>query len=253
MKQTNQLSPFNSNKSSKIINPVNILSLFAMLTFCFSPTVNAQVSTFLEKGKSAISLRGGVSSVNNFMVTGSLGGSLKGKYDFEMTSNYGTIFSGYKEFYGKQSSQLYISGVATWWFLRKQIIPEIEINLGLKGGYENCTYNQFSYTYQDSIRIDDKNYWAAKIGFSSSVNIKLSEKWYFQPFYTIYFDCGEGEYYLNNDLIQYLDYGESSFLGFSLFHRNNRGNVFHVIFNENMSSHSSLTNYSIVVGYAIVL
>jgi hypothetical protein len=47
------------------------------------------------------------------MYTGSLGASLKGKYDFELTTNYGTQFSNYDELNSKESSQLYLSGMAT--------------------------------------------------------------------------------------------------------------------------------------------
>lgn len=227
--------------------------LFLALTICFSTSSNAQVSTFIEKGKSAVSLRGGISSVNNFMYTGSLGASLKGKYDFELTTNYGTQFSNYDELYSKESSQLYLSGIATWWFLRKQIIPDLEINLGLKGGYEHSTYNQFSYMIQDTVRIDYLNYYAAKIGFSSSMNVKLNEKWFFQPFYTIYFSCGQDTYNRDNEQNHFFNYGESSYLGFTFFHRNNSGNVFHITFNEYLSTYSSLTNYNLMVGYVIVL
>lgn len=243
-----------STKHSKMETPQTLfLLLVVVLTLCFSTVLNAQVSTFIEKGASAVSLRGGVSSVNNFMYTGSLGASLNGKFDFELTSNYGTLFSNYDELYSNESSQLYLSGIATWWFLRKQIIPDLELNLGLKGGYEHSTYNQFSYLIQDTVQIDYMNYYAAKIGFSSSMNIRLTEKWFFQPFYTIYFDCGEDTYYRDNELNRFFNYGESSYLGFSLFHRNNAGNVFHVTFNEYLSTYSTLTNYSVVVGYVIVL
>jgi hypothetical protein len=252
-KQTQLHLPNTTNQMTKYLSQAFSVIMLIALIFCSSISLNAQVSTFLEKGQNAISLRGGVSSVNNFMVTGALGGSLKGKYDFELTSNYGTQFSGYKEFNSKESNQLYLSGIATWWFLRKQIIPDLEINLGLKGGYEHCTYNQFSYLVQDTIRIDYMNYYAAKIGFSSSVNIKLSEKWFFQPFYTIYLNAGEDNYYWNNDLIRFFDYGESSYLGFSIFHRNTTGNVFHVTFNEYLSTYSSLTNYCVMVGYIITI
>jgi hypothetical protein len=237
------------------MNFPHILSilLIVALTFCLSTALNAQVSTFIEKGKSAVSLKGGISSVNNFMYTGSLGASLKGKYDFELTSNYGTQFGNSDELYSKESSQLYLSGIATWWFLRKQIIPDLEINLGLKGGYEHSTYNQYSYMIQDTVRIDYLNYYAAKIGFTSSVNVKLTEKWFFQPFYTIYFSCGQDSYKRDNELNHFFNYGESSYLGFSFFHRNNRGNVFHVTLNEYLSTYSSLTNYNLMVGYVIVM
>jgi len=253
MKKNDQQLPL-ATEPSKKKNPHFLSLLWLMsLILCFSMTLNAQVSTFIEKGASAVSLRGGVSSVNNFMYTGSLGASLNGKFDFELSSNYGTLFSNYDELYNNESSQLYLSGIATWWFIRKQIIPDLEVNLGLKGGYEHSTYNQFSYLIQDTVQIDYMNYYAAKIGFSSSMNIRLTEKWFFQPFYTIYFDCGEDTYYRDNELNRFFNYGESSYLGFSLFHRNNAGNVFHVTFNEYLSTYSTLTNYSVVVGYVIVL
>jgi hypothetical protein len=253
MKKDKQQLPLAAKQSKKNIPQVLSMLLLVALTFCFSTSLNAQVSTFIEKGKSAISLRGGISSSNNFMVTGSLGASLKGKFDFELISNYGTLFNNFDELNSKESSQLYLSGIATWWFLRKQIIPDFEINLGLKGGYEHCAYNQFSYMFQDTVRIDYMNYNDARIGFSSSMNIKLSEKWFFQPSYTIYFDCGEDTYYSNHELNHFLYYGESSYLGFSFFHRNKNGNVFHITFNEYLSTYSSLTNYNLMVGYIIVL
>jgi hypothetical protein len=242
-----------TKQSKKNIPQALYWSLLVALTFCFSTSVNAQVSTFIEKGKSAVSLQGGISSMNNFMYTGSLGASLKGKFDFELTSNYGTLFYNYDEINSKESNQVYLSGIATWWFLRKQIIPDLEINLGLKGGYEHCKYNQFSYIIQDTVRIDYMNYYAAKIGFSSSMNVKLTDKWFFQPFYTIYFDCGQDTYYRDNELNRFFNYGESSYLGFSLFNRSSNGNVFHVTFNEYLSTYSTLTNYSLMVGYVIVL
>ena len=113
----------------------------------------AQISRFLEKGQSGIGIRLGAEKTwGTVGYSGQVGGSIKGIIDIEASYT--------KDLYDQKklgllnnnaSSNMYELWVS-WWVLRKQIIPSIDVNLGVwaeicDGNYKNYSEIDTGTTY----------------------------------------------------------------------------------------------------------
>ena len=138
-------------------------------------TALAQVSTLLEKGKSAIGIKGiyGTSS-SHYGFGGKIGGSVIGKVDIDLLYRYSFGDQAKNNLLTNNATSAYYEGRLTWWLIRKEIIPAIEVNFGILGGFHYSKFSNFKYFDGSDITYSAYPYYQLSLGyvlpFQSSLN-----------------------------------------------------------------------------------
>lgn len=217
-------------------------------------TLNAQVSTYLEKGQSgagiSLNYEGAAGSDGVF---GILSYSHKGILDLSVCVNQ-TYFNKYEEdLMNLDATDLYYSGELTWWLLREKVSPSIEANFGINLGVERANYKNYSY-----IGGSYNGYFGGWVGISTSVCFNLPNKWTLQPMMFNYYGFGND---FNTQLVsggatletKEFYYGAVSFLGASLSKKFDSGNSLFFSFMQGLTNYNSNSDFNVGLGYVIAL
>lgn len=160
-----------------------LVVVFVLITL----SVNAQISTYLEKGTS------GIAPFLGYEIGNSSTGFCAGlNYSYKGTIEaYGAIFvpqlgdiEGLAEGSDNASALCYMID-ANWWFLRQSIVPGIEINVALNAGFQYEVYN--GLVFPD---MEVKDFIVGYVGPNFSVTFNLPNKWIVQPTYMCSYGIG---------------------------------------------------------------
>ncbi len=221
-------------------------------------SANAQFSRFLENGKSGI----GINALAETAGTGKeftgvgaeMGYTYKGKFDL-----HGMIaFDGYDEkalgLSSDKANSKYYEVVLTYWLFRKQVIPEINVNIGLYAGYAGSNYKDYLYfDNEDNDIAELKSFSEGMIGIMTTMNFKLTESWYFEPSMRLRYEMGSETAFDNNITKKHDFNGLTQEIGLFLFKRLDKGNAFNVGTRMLSDSYGSSNFYQFSVGYVIAL
>jgi hypothetical protein len=167
--------------------------IFAILMIIgFTVPAIGQISPFLEKGKSGFGILAGGDEGYSFKgLAGSVGLSLKGVLDAEFLVNYDMYDQYLEELNTDKAASTGYTGILTWWFLRKAPIPQLEVNVGLKGAYEYFTYSNFTW---DNVIPGSggeyTGYMGGQLGLDARIKINLTDSWSVMPGYWAVYQLG---------------------------------------------------------------
>jgi hypothetical protein len=219
---------------------------------------HAQVSRYLETGKSGIGI-GALAETSGYGrefngIGAELGYTYKGKFDF-----YGMYAAdGYDEkalgLNSDKATSAYYEVNLSYWVFRKQIIPEIIVNIGLYAGYAGSNYEGYKYfDNEDSDIAELKSFSEGYLGIMTGINFKLNDTWFFEPSLKVRYEMGK-EKIFDNDINKTNDFnGVTQEIGLFLFKRLNKGNTFTVGTRFFSDSYAGSDFYQLSVGYVFVL
>lgn len=230
--------------------------LLIALGFAFS--AQAQISRFLEQGKSGFgigALAEKAGKGKEFQGIGvEAGYTCKGKLDL-----YGMIaFDGYDEkalgLTSDKANSKYYEVVLNYWLFRKQIIPEIGVNIGLYTGYAGSNYKDYTYFDYGNVGIAElKSFSEGLLGVATTMNFKLTNTWFFEPSLKLRYEIGSEKTLLGAGNKNHDFNGLTQEIGIFLFKRLNKGNAFNVGTRMFSDSYGGTNFYQCSVGYVFAL
>lgn len=216
---------------------------------------SAQVSTLLEKGKSGFGAEGIYETshgINGF--GGKIGGSVAGNLDIEFTWKGRQYDQVIKNLLTDDASSAYYEGKLTWWLVRKEITPSLEVNLGPFAGFDYGPYKNYTYTRAaDNKTVTYKYYKDVQFGLATSVNFRIADSWILQPSLLFVHETGSQQEILPSGEHNYSDNGITSKMGFTVIKRFSKGCAIYLTEEEISTSFGYLAQFQISLGFVIPL
>lgn len=226
--------------------------VFIMIIGLSIPAIT-QISPYLEKGKSGLGLSAGLEQGTSFKgFQGKLGGSIKGILDIEakiISDSYDRVGEG---LITDDGSSFGMIGSATWWMLRKQPSPFIDVNVGLTGGIESYSFSNYRYIHnEDGNTVDYTGYLGGFLGFETRIKIRMNDNWSLMPGYSVGYDMGsEKRTELNQELTDPYS-GIMSRLSISLAKHFNKGNVLYFSVDQYFDTFLTGNYFEFSVGFLL--
>lgn len=213
----------------------------------------AQISPYLEKGKSGFGLSAGPEQGSSFKgYVGALSGSFKGILDLDFTMNADSYDKVKEGLLGDDASSLGLIGTATWWVIRKQPTPLTDLNFGLVAGFESFTFSKYSYIHEmDGNTVDYKGYMGGFFGLESRIKFRMNDSWSLIPGYSVVYDIGNEKRVESNEEFSDSYTGFMSKLGVSLSKRLNKGNVIYIAANQYFDTYETNNYFEITAGFIL--
>ena len=227
--------------------------LLVIICFGFAMSLNAQVSSYLNKGESGAGVIANYESGYGFDgVFGVFSYSHKGILDLSVCLSQ-SYFNEWEEgTTNPDATDFYYSGEVSWWVIREKPTQGIEVNFALNLGLEAANYKDYTF-----IGGSYDGYYGGWIGFNANVNFNLPNKWTLQPNLIHYYGFG---YDRNSELVGGVatntkDFyrGTGSMLGVSLQKKLNSGNSLIFSFMQGLSNYNNFNIFDVGVGYVIAL
>jgi len=120
-----------------------------LLVLCLGFGLNAQVSNYLEKGKSGLGINV-IGETSGYMrefrgLGAEVAYSFKGKLDLNATYIADSYDEKALDLTSDKASSGYYEAALTYWVLRDQVNQEIAFNLGLFAGVAGSVYKDYRY------------------------------------------------------------------------------------------------------------
>lgn len=157
--------------------------------------VKSQTTTLMDKGKQGFGCKLGIMRGSNYEGAHfGLGFTHKGIVDLNAAYN--------KRNYDTQDEVLFETGAKSftkslslsYWVLNSEIADNIIIKLGMTGGIEVSTFDNYKYVnWQNTHLVQLENSTIGNIGISTLVNISLEKNWKIQPNLSYTYLLGEKE------------------------------------------------------------
>ena len=223
-------------------------SLFTFIIICLGLGVSAQVSRYLEKGQSGITLRaGGEKTYGLYGFSAGVGGSVKGIFDIEFSYTKDNYDQESFDLLDPNSSSFLYEGWINWWVIRKQVIPSIDINLAVWGEYANAAYRDYRYIDTDTTKYN--SYQEGQFGFEASVNFRMTDTWWLQPAFSAYYCTGQEKWDQKATTIKHNYSRVASYIALGLAKRIKKSTLY-IQVNQYFSSNQGSTNaYKLSIGY----
>jgi hypothetical protein len=213
----------------------------------------AQISPYLEKGKSGFGLNLGYEQGRSFKgYLANLGYSYKGVLDLE--ANF------YTDAYDKDAEGLLLDNAGSkglmvclnWWPIRKQATPTIGVDFGLTMGINTFAFSKYSYLSSGTgLSTDYKGYLDGLVGFDSRVKFQLEDGWALMPGYALVFDMGTEKYSDANGEFSNTYDGFMSRISVSLSKRLAKGNVVYFEANNYIDTFDANSYFEVKVGFVL--
>ena len=214
-------------------------------------SASAQVSTLLEKGKSGIGIKGIYETSNTYYgFGGKIGGSVLGKVDVDFLYKYTFWDQTKNNLLSGDANSAYYEGRLTWWLIRKEIIPAIDVNFGLLGGFHYSKFSKFEYS--DGIDTASNNYYMdGQLGLTASVNFQVAKSWFLQPALTFIYDIGQEQISVLDINLNTSSHGVTSKIGLTLMKRFAKGSALYLNAEQYSETYSSYPYYQLSLGYVL--
>jgi len=218
----------------------------------FGFVASAQVSRYLEKGQSGISLRlGAEKTYGEYGLSVQAGGAIKGIIDIEASYTRSSYEGSTLDLLKGDANANLFEGWINWWVLRKSIIPAIDVNVGIWGEYANATYQ--NYYAADPSTYLYKNYQEGQFGFEVSMNFRVTDTWWVQPDLFAYYAVGQEKWEENSQTVKNNYQGIGSSIGIGIVKRIKKSSLY-LQYNQYFDSYQASTNkYKLSIGYILGL
>lgn len=154
--------------------------------------VQGQSFQLLNKDATGIGIYG--SRIAEYTYQGTyleMGGIYQGRFEGKL------FYDGLKFFKDENSldnDKAKAGGLGAWityWAFRSAPASFLDVNLGVEMGLFNYNFENYTYSFPQH---EYTGYYGASLGFVSSMKIKMTESWMFEPFLNAYYEMGyEGE------------------------------------------------------------
>ena len=214
-------------------------------------SASSQVSSPLEKWKSGIGIKGIYESSNNYYgLGGKIGGSVLGKVDVEFFYRYNVWDQAKNHLLSGDANSAYYQGRLTWWLIRKEIIPAIDVNFGLLGGFHYSKFSKFEYS--DGLYTASNNYYMdGQLGLAASVNFQVAKSWFLQPALTFIYDIGQEQISVSDINFNSSSHGVTSKIGLTLMKRFAKGSALYLNAEQYSETYSTYPYYQLSLGYVL--
>jgi len=214
-------------------------------------SASSQVSTLLEKGKSGIGIKGIYETSNSYYgFGGKIGGSALGKVDIDFLYRYNFWNQAKNNLLSGDANSSYYEGRLTWWLIRKEIIPAIDANFGILGGFHYSKFSNFDY-YDGADITSNENYMDGQMGLAASFNFQVAKSWFMQPAFTIIYDIGNEQVSKNDVKTTSSSHGVTSKIGLTLMKRFAKGSALYLNAEQYSETYSSYPYYQLSLGYIL--
>lgn len=220
-------------------------------------SANAQISTYLEKGKSGFGINAGYEITKGYDgIFGKLSYSLNGKFDLTLSAFQSYYNENEEDLLNDNASDLYFGLEASWWMIREKMTSDIDFNLALCAGFQTDEFNNYEYVsgyYGNS----GLNFWTGTyngysgglLGFNLNLRFNLPENWSVQPMFMTYFGMGMENYTIKGETKETLYHGVSSWFGASVVKRIPGGNSLMLTLLDEISSYNDSHTFDIGLAY----
>jgi len=221
----------------------------------FAIQANAQVSRFLDYGKSGLGIQGTTAMGEGYYgFGGSLGGSINGKLDVELSYSYNTDLKDYHSLTTDKANYGYYAGKLTYWIFREAISPVVDVNFGVNGLVEYGSYKDYRYINSGTgLEREYKGFIGGTVGFDASVNFRMKNGWNLQPGLLVGFNFGNENETEGTTDFNYWYHGMESDLTLALIKRYSNGNAFYAMAHQAAWTYNTYFFYLISVGYIFAL
>ena len=225
----------------------------SVVCILFSISLMAQVSPFLEKGQSGFGFNVGAEKGFGFNgVFAGVGTSIKGNLDWELdyyADQYDKAENGLLD---NNAKSKYWSTCLTWWVVKTQLTPFMDVNVGLRPGFEQSSNSNYRYNDPETAKIFEYNgYKGGVMGLYSNVSFKLTKNWVFQPMYGIEYQFGTQKETISNVESKTSYKGVVSALGITLAKKLEGSNTFYFSIKQYSDTYSAGDYYSLAIGYVL--
>ncbi len=223
----------------------------------------AQVSPYLDKGKSGFGLNVGYEQGHGFKgAVLNLGYSYKGAVDIE--------FNYYNDAYDKENEGLLLDGAKSqglmgcvnWWVLRKQPTDAIEVMFGLDAGLEYFTFSGYSYATgaffpvqplggTGGFATEYLNYTDGFAGIDARVKFHMGDGWSLMPGFAVVYDIGSENTKDDAGTYNTTYNGLMSRMGVNLAKKLAKGNVVYFETNHYLDTFNAPGYVEMKVGFAL--
>ena len=214
-------------------------------------SASSQVSTFLEKGKSGIGIKGIFETSNNYYgFGGKIGGSVLGKVDVEFFYRYNVWDQAQNDLLSGDANSAFYEGRFTWWLVRKEIIPAIDVNFGVLAGLHTSKFSNFKY-YDGADITSTDNYRCGQLGLTTSVNFQIAKSWILEPAFTLDYDISTEQVSKKDVKSTDASLGVSSKIGLILMKRFAKGSALYLNTEQYSETYSGYPYYQLSLGYIL--
>ncbi len=230
--------------------------LAVILIIGFAIPAIGQISPFLEKGKSGLGILAGGDLGYSFKgLAGSVGGSIKGVLDVDFLVNYDTYDQYLEELNTDKAASTGYTGTLTWWFLRKAPIPQLEVNVGLKGAFEYFTYSDFTWAnaFNGSYGGEYSGYMGGQLGLDARIKINLTDSWSVMPGYWAVYQLGTEKWKIAGVEESGPYSGIVSNLSLAIAKKFSRGSSLYLTTYHFNDTYDNDAYYALLLGYVIPL
>lgn len=224
--------------------------LIAVVIIGFGYQASAQISTFLEPGKSGAGIRAvGEQGIGFYGFGGGLTASVKGKLDIDFIYTHDTYNQDGIEMISETAPANYFSGRMRYWIFRERIHPAIDVNFAVSGGaeYANITASKVMDGTSEILEYDRFN--ALELGFGTNVDFHMPHKWIVEPSLFFSYEVGMEYWKEGQAPKKESSTGINGVFGLSLIRRTDKG-AFFIQANQYIESGLSGNWWNFAVGYA---
>ncbi len=225
--------------------------LIVAIVFGLALQANAQVSRFLDTGKSGLGIQalGGLGEGYQ-SYGGRIGGSYKGILDAEFLYTHQLQDGEFNHLITDQSTYGYYEGRLTWWMFRKPVSPALDVNLGLFGLFETGLFKDYLFINSETgLEREYKRFVGGTVGFEASVNFRLNEHWSLQPSVYMGYDLGQDLETESGQDYRALFSGAVSVTGAALTRKMANGSVFYALAQQHYWTYGTYFMYEVGLGY----
>lgn len=225
--------------------------LIAIIFICLTIQVTAQISPFLEKGQSGAGMNAGIEKGYGFnSFTAGIGASFGGKIDFEAGS-YNTSYDSEKVgLLDDKAKSRYIEVHLTWWLLKAELLPNLNLNIGANPVFFNSDYTNYRYVDETNVVTYD-GYTGGALGLVTNIVYRSDKGWIFIPSYRCHYQINRSHKSValtdNSDTYTGLTSSFSAAIGKSL----GKSGTVYLSLRQFDDTYKSGAYYDITVGYVI--
>ncbi|MFH0760310.1 MAG: hypothetical protein V2A67_02250 [Bacteroidota bacterium] len=225
--------------------------LVLLMVTGLSIPVFSQISPYLDFGKGGLLIAAGGEQTKGIKgCFGEIGGSVKGIVDLLVTVNADALNKEEAGLLNEDASSLAFDVTATWWLLRKQPMPILDVNVGVCTGMFYANYTNYEYMDGNEPNVHDyKGNIGGFVGFDSRLKIRMGNGWSFMPGYSAVYFLAQDKLIIANETFTPNVTGIQSIIGLSLSKRFDKGNTIYIAANQWMNSFDNPSYYDLSVGF----
>jgi hypothetical protein len=222
-----------------------LTSLVLLIITCV--TISAQVSPYLDKGKSGLGVYAAYEEGYDFTgYHGILAYSLGAKFDISLCLSQSFYNKWAEDLLNLDAKDIYYSGQFTWWMFKEKLTSNIEVNVGPNIGIEYSKYTDYVYPEGQY-----NGYTGGWVGLNSNINFFLPKRIIFTPHLNISKGFGLDRYTTSGVEDNEFYYGTTATYGVSIAKKTKDDSIIYLTVEQSNSNFNQHNTYYFGAGYVI--